>query len=274
MRIDPAFDQAATRYLATLTHLHSPNGHDLPVCRICRGPTGVKNDSSGEHWEICGPCRSHRTAPGINSGELADTTGFIIYVLEHADRSADQSLRDMYQYKQLPPGSTTPQGVSGGRIRTLLYITLRDNLPVLAHRFGPVEVITHVPSTSPKPRRDRQALSHAIDSAVGKLPGIAPHQSLLTPGSDSPGSPRAVDPDRFVVGDPHLVAGRHVLLVEDTWVSGGSAQSAAVSLHRAGARYVTVLCVARMLKAGWAEGRYLTSRYPTFHPPGPKVAIY
>lgn len=275
MNTDPVFDQAVTRYLASLTHLHSVNGHSLPVCRICRGPTGVKNDA-GEHWEMCRPCQGHRTTPGIRPSELAESAGFIIYALEYADRSVDQSLRDMYQYKLLSPGHTAGEGISqqGQRIRALLYATLRDHLPRVEKNVGSVEVITHIPSTSTKPRRDPHALADAIDSAVSKLPGLARHRRLLVPGRGGVGSSRAVDPDRFCVVEPAEVAGRHVLLVEDTWVSGSSAQSAAVVLHRAGAARVTVLCVARMLTAQWRAGHYLTSHYADFPPPSPQFRVF
>jgi adenine/guanine phosphoribosyltransferase-like PRPP-binding protein len=40
-----------------------------------------------------------------------------------------------------------------------------------------------------------------------------------------------------------------VLLLDDTWTSGGTAQSAAVALKRAGARSVTVVVVGRHLPA-------------------------
>lgn len=164
--------------------------------------------------------------------------GFIIYALEYADRSIDQSLRDMYHYKILPPGQTTRQEISepGQRIRTLLYVTLRDSLPLLAQTVGPVDITTEVPSTSTKPQRDRHALSDAIDSAVSHLPGIAPRRQLLVPRGDNAVSSRVLDPDRFGVTDTHQIARRHVLLVEDTWVTGASVQSAAVALLLAGDR--------------------------------------
>jgi orotate phosphoribosyltransferase len=45
------------------------------------------------------------------------------------------------------------------------------------------------------------------------------------------------------VGDP--VAGGDVLVVDDTWVSGGSAQSTAAALKLAGARRVAVVALGR-----------------------------
>ena len=41
------------------------------------------------------------------------------------------------------------------------------------------------------------------------------------------------------------MAGADVLVVDDTWVSGGSAQSAAVALKLAGARRVAILVIGR-----------------------------
>lgn len=275
MRIDPSFDVVANRYLESLTHLRSTNRHDLPVCRICLGPTQTKKDSS-EHWEICWPCREHRTSADIRPGELADTVGFIIYALENKDGSTDQALRDMYQYKQIQTGQSINREISepGQRIRTLLYTTLRDNLPVLAQAVSPVEVITHVPSTNNSPGRDRRALASALDSALSHISDIAPHQRLLESSGNNTGSSRTINPGRFSVTDPAAIVGRHVLLVEDTWVTGASVQSAAVSLHRAGAHQVTVMCIARMLKAKWGDGTYLTSKYATLLPPRPSISVF
>jgi predicted amidophosphoribosyltransferase len=44
------------------------------------------------------------------------------------------------------------------------------------------------------------------------------------------------------------VRGRRVLLIEDTWTSGGNAQSAALILRRGGAASMTIVAIARWLK--------------------------
>jgi orotate phosphoribosyltransferase len=54
---------------------------------------------------------------------------------------------------------------------------------------------------------------------------------------------RGVNPAWVRVGDP--VAGADVLVVDDTWVSGGSAQSTAAALKLAGARRVAVVVLGR-----------------------------
>jgi hypothetical protein len=56
---------------------------------------------------------------------------------------------------------------------------------------------------------------------------------------------RVVTSDKFEVADPVSVTGRHVLVLDDVWTTGSNAQSAAVSLHRAGAAAVSVVTVAR-----------------------------
>ncbi len=64
----------------------------------------------------------------------------------------------------------------------------------------------------------------------------------------APSGDRCVRPDRFRVATPEVVRGRHTLLLEDTWVTGASVQSAALALKRAGAAAVTILCLARWLR--------------------------
>jgi len=54
---------------------------------------------------------------------------------------------------------------------------------------------------------------------------------------------RGVDPGWLRVDGP--VVGTDVLVVDDTWVSGGSAQSAAVALKLAGARRVAIIVLGR-----------------------------
>ncbi len=61
-----------------------------------------------------------------------------------------------------------------------------------------------------------------------------------------------LDPDRFRA--PRPLTGASVLLLDDTWTSGGTAQSAAVALKRAGARSVAAVVLGRHVAAGAATG--------------------
>jgi hypothetical protein len=102
-------------------------------------------------------------------------------------------------------------------------------------------------------------------ASVPSLPARAGEHSLhkivanLAPGSEAslfaaPGtrSPRMVSPDHFRSDTP-LPRGSHVLVLDDTWTGGGHAQSAALSLRRAGAARVSVLVVARWIKKDFGD---------------------
>ena len=54
-----------------------------------------------------------------------------------------------------------------------------------------------------------------------------------------------------------VVAPPHVLVVDDTWVSGEKAQSAALALKAAGARAVTIICIGRWLSTRWVAHKAL-----------------
>lgn len=62
---------------------------------------------------------------------------------------------------------------------------------------------------------------------------------------------RSVTPGLFVA-DP-VPAGAHVVVVDDTWVSGGHAQSAVLAVRAAGAARVSVLALARWLDVSRTE---------------------
>ena len=55
--------------------------------------------------------------------------------------------------------------------------------------------------------------------------------------------------------------GRHVLLIKDTWTSGGNAQSAALTLRNAEAANVTIVALARWLNPDeQPTGEFMSSR--------------
>lgn len=103
----------------------------------------------------------------------------------------------------------------------------------------------------PSSRHDRPGEHPLVGLAHGAGLGTAnsalPDQAVLTLASERRGD-REVRDDLYAVANPEVVAGRHVLVIEDTWVTGGSVQSAAVSLKRAGAAAVTALALGCWLK--------------------------
>jgi hypothetical protein len=68
---------------------------------------------------------------------------------------------------------------------------------------------------------------------------------------------RDLNADRFQAAVP---VGARVLLLDDSWVSGASAQSAAVSLKRAGAAKVAVVVLGRHLNPAEPRASALAAR--------------
>lgn len=113
-------------------------------------------------------------------------------------------------------------------------------------------------TTVPSSRQERVG-EHPL-TRIGRSTGLGRRGSgcqldyteLTLNGKCSP--ERAVIEDLYQVRDAGCVVGRHVLLIEDTWVTGASARSAALALRRAGASAVTVLCLSRWLRADGPAG--------------------
>jgi hypothetical protein len=109
------------------------------------------------------------------------------------------------------------------------------------------QLVTTVPSGATL--RD---LHHPLRRIVGEL--VAPtrdrYERLLV-RSETPAIPRVFDPGRYT--PTRRLDGEAVLLIDDMWTSGASAESAAAALLAAGAGTVAAVIVARHLNRGWRE---------------------
>ena len=100
-----------------------------------------------------------------------------------------------------------------------------------------------VPSLPAKPG------DHPIHQILTK---IAPGREARLTAAASCQHPREVNQDHFSAA-AQLPPGSHVLLVDDTWTSGGHAQSAVLALRIGGAARVSVLVVARWIKEDFGD---------------------
>jgi hypothetical protein len=82
----------------------------------------------------------------------------------------------------------------------------------------------------------------------------APKQEVHLTASAGTQRPRDIDPTHFTC-TAQLPPGSHVLLIDDTWVTGGHAQSAALALRNAGAAKVSILVVARWIKEDFGDNK-------------------
>jgi predicted amidophosphoribosyltransferase len=109
------------------------------------------------------------------------------------------------------------------------------------------DLVTTVPSGDPQ--RDQ---THPLRTIVGELvnPTRDRHRRLLRRTDAQPG-PRAFSTTKFEATTD--LSHKSVLLIDDTWTTGASAQSAAAALKQAGAERVAAVVIGRHLNREWHE---------------------
>jgi hypothetical protein len=207
------------------------------VCRTCRGPAGAG-------YAQCYQCQLALNQAG---GLLADVVAPVGYAVRGEPLAADLRL-----YKS-EYAAAAEVAAATARLRGLLAGFLADRGPgvwaAAGMAAGPAAVAV-VPSG--QGRAGPHPLAALVRSCV-TLPAVR-----LSVASAEVHA-RGVNPGWVRVGDP--VAGGGVLVVDDTWVSGGSAQSAAAALKLAGARRVAVIVLGRHVNpADPASARFLATR--------------
>jgi hypothetical protein len=217
-----SWDALRARARAATAGLPAPPQPGPGVCVSCRGPLRPG-------YARCFQCGSHaESAPGL----LADVVAPVAWAPKGSGLA-----RDLWLYKAARPGA----GAAAAGLRALLLVFLHDHGERIWRQAG-MTVPTHacvVPSRRGRPGpHPLQALLRGFLA----LPWAVLHAQ---PGADP--WARCLDPGRFRAPGP--LAGAAVLLLDDTWTSGGSAQSAAVALKSAGARSVAAVVLGRHVPA-------------------------
>ncbi len=150
--------------------------------------------------------------------------------------------RRLWQYKS-PRLTAAAAAGPATLLRALLLVFLRDHGQCLwraAGMPGPTHVAV-VPTARGRPG------PHPLRTLVqGYL--AAPWAGLMArPGGEQV---RDLDPERFRA---QALPGARVLLLDDTWATGSSAQSAAMALRRAGARSVVTVVLGRHVDSAAAD---------------------
>jgi len=195
-----------------------PRGLAAGACILCRGPA-----RSG--WARCYQCDSHHL---LGHGLLADAVVPVSYAVK-GTAYAD----DLWRYKSGQAGNAPAR---------------RSVLALLLAFLGDHGACVWRSAAMPAP--DRLAV---VPSGCGR-PGPHPLLALASPYLGVPLWPLAIRPGRqgrdldvrrFQASRAGAGAGGSVLLLDDTWVSGASAQSAAAALKLAGARHVAIVVLGR-----------------------------
>jgi phosphoribosylpyrophosphate synthetase len=163
---------------------------------------------------------------------LADAVAPIGYAVR-----GGQLAGDLHRYKSDRFTGTAEAAAAAARLRGMLAVFLADHGNSVWTAAGmPAGPAAAAVVPSGQGRLGAHPLVGMVRSCVD-LPLV---RLAIAPGAVHT---RGVNSGWVRVGDP--VAGADVLVVDDTWVSGGSAQSVAAALKLAGARRVAVVVLGR-----------------------------
>jgi len=201
----------------------------LVTCKTCATPV--------DGYARCFACNQQSAYPGI-----ANRVASLTYAI-----SGTQSAHLMRGYKAQPP-SPPHQAL----IALLLAIAVGGH-EACASRLA-AQAVTHWATVPSLPQKPGEHPLHRLVSGFMELPEVP-----LSAASDVR-SPRSISADHFFPSQ-RLHSDAHVLLIDDTWTSGGHAQSCAIALHGAGAKEVSILTVARWIEPTYGDNRqFITDR--------------
>ena len=228
---DDARRLTAVLVLSAGGYLRNPIREPDETCKVCTTPV--------DGWSRCYVCSR------VTSPDVADATAFLTYAVR--DKQSGYVMRG---YKAPRPVKEHVEIVA---MMVWLALSMHQDCPAKLGRMP----VTHWATVPSLPAKDGEHQLHHIVTSIG-----LGAEATLRAAADAR-YPRDVNPDHFMA-DNDLGDRSHVLLIDDTWASGGHAQSAAIALHRAGAARVSLLVVARWVNENFGDNakflRGLTGR--------------
>ena len=242
--------------MATVAELSEPyRNHLIPVLPPGRGVCAVCAVCWREahpDFRLCYQCNEARNE--CRRG-LADVVVPIALAVKR-----EQLAHELWHYKYDVDPSVRARLTM--RLGAVLWRFLGQHEKHIAEAAGvpEFEIVTTVPGT-----REREG-EHPLERIVGTIVGQTKerYEPLLTLAQGgAPSHTLAADryrATRVLRGDPA------VLLIDDTWTTGGNAQSAALALRAAGASKVAVMVIGRHFDRGFrnCEGYYRQAKTVKF----------
>jgi hypothetical protein len=166
--------------------------------------------------------------------------------------------RELRAYKDHPSESIRDLATISVAVLLDCYLTRHEQCLAAASGVTHFGVVTAVPSRT----RRSDAVRGRLRAVVRECPAVAGRFSRLLVPSRTSSERHRWSPDRFrpVVA----LDGAAVLLVDDTWTTGASAQSAALALRRAGAARVALVVLGRHVSRDHADNPRRLAGLPRF----------
>ena len=228
--------------MASVFELSEPyRNHLVSVLPPGRGVCAICWRAVDPGYGLCYPCRIAHDGYGTRLAEVVVPIALAV--------KRQQLAHELWHYKY-DPDATVRRRLET-RLAAVLWRFLRQHEPHVAQAAGVprFDVVTTVPGT--RPRDDVHPLVRMVGTLIGHT--RARYQQLLTPGPDASVEGRAILVSRFRVTQA-MTGHPAVLLVDDTWTTGGRAQSAAIALHDAGAARVAVVVLGRHFDRDFGSG--------------------
>lgn len=201
----------------------------VKVCPICSGPMSTD-------FQVCYACneRAHTFKT-----ELADAVVPLSYAVR-GHPVLQQFYSDLHQYKFDQPSIAAQQ-----RLKALLLLFRYHHLGCLEAAIGkPVSSVIVVPSGRNRTDHPLPNIASELSRPLGASPGVPLIPARFVGQPRTGRTKGTTNPDEFAID--HQLSG-HVVIVEDTWVTGHNAQGMAIRAKRQGADKVSIIVLARML---------------------------
>ena len=226
-----AWDILRRRLRPPFTSLYPLESYSPDLCAVCRGP-------ARPGCARCYQCARHEL---LGPSQLADAVVPISYAVKGTPFAAD-----LWRYKSW----LAPSAAARMSLLALLLAFLHDHGACAWRQAGmraPGQLAV-VPTGGGRPG------PHPLLELSAPYLRLPVARLVIRPGEQG----RDPNVDRFMT--ERTRRGADVLLLDDTWVSGASAQSAAATLKRAGARRVAVVVLGRHVDPADRLGGPLAAR--------------
>ncbi|MGW2050608.1 hypothetical protein ACWCPF_36350 [Streptomyces sp. NPDC001858] len=218
--------ELSARYANFLVHPLLPGPG---VCQVCRG-------TAKPGYPTCWQCQEARKILG---SKVADAVVPVSLALKN-----EQYANELWRYKNT--AGAQQRYFRTGLAAVLWRFLEQHEACIAAHCAVPgFDIVTTVPSTS---GREDHPLRTMVADVVGATRNR--YRDLLAPSPDAAALGRTASSWRY---SSSALWGGNVLLVDDTWVTGHHAQSAAAALKTAGVASVAVIVLGRHLNLTYGD---------------------